>query len=137
MSDGAPGNGMLTFVLASVAVIALAWVASRMLSNWQSVQSRGRRLRVLEGVAVGKDRSLMLVAVGKEVLVVGASQQGINLVHKVEDPVAAQELLAQAPAEAEAAAAVGPGLPALEESVKAHLDRMRSMLSRQGRQGNG
>lgn len=88
-----PGNSLLTFLLASLAVIGLTWAASRMVGRWQVTQTRGRRMRVLEGVPVGKDRSLLLVAVGKEVLVVGTSPQGVQLVHQVADEQAAAELL--------------------------------------------
>jgi len=72
-------GGLLTFLLASAAVIALAALASRWLGAWHNRPDRGRRMKVLEGVPMGKERSLLLVAVGKEVLVVGASPGGVNL----------------------------------------------------------
>jgi len=130
-----PSTGLLTFLLASIAVIGLTYYASRLLGNWQAMQSRGRRLRVLEGVPIGKDRQLLLVAVGKEVLVVGASGGNVSLVHRIEDPEAAAEFLAQ-----QAGAGTGPApalintpsLAAVEEQIQANLARMRSLLARGG-----
>jgi flagellar biogenesis protein FliO len=122
-----PSTGLLTFLLASLAVIGLTYYASRLLGNWQATQSRGRRLRVLEGVPIGKDRHLLLVAVGKEVLVVGASGGNVSLVHRVEDPAAAAEFLSQPEAPAP-----GPALAALEGQVQANLDRIRTLLARTG-----
>ncbi|HYF93949.1 MAG TPA: flagellar biosynthetic protein FliO [Symbiobacteriaceae bacterium] len=126
-----PGSGLLTFLFASLAVIGLTYYASRLLANWQAVQSRGRRLRVLEGVPIGKDRHLLLVAVGKEVLVVGASGGNVSLVHRIEDPAAAAELLAQqAAAPADQFAPVS--LAKVEEQIQANLGKMRSLLARRG-----
>lgn len=122
---GSPG-ALLTFVLAGLAVAVLAYVASRALGSWHSVQTRGKRLRVLEGVPVGKDRQLWLVAVGKEVLVVGASAGGVQLVHRVE----ATEAAALLEREAEPALVpISPSFAQLETSVRSSLERIRQRLS--------
>ncbi|HYG60511.1 MAG TPA: flagellar biosynthetic protein FliO [Symbiobacteriaceae bacterium] len=123
-----PSTGLLTFLLASLAVIGLTYFASRMLGNWHAIQTRSRRMRVLEGVPIGKDRHLLLVAVGKEVLVVGASQSGVNLVHRVEDQSAAAEFLASVPAGPQAAPLADMG--AVEQGIRSNLERMRSLLNR-------
>lgn len=119
------GSGLLLFLMASLVVIAMAYGAVRLLGNWQISYSKGRRLRVLEGVPLGKDRSLLLVAVGKELLVVGASPQGVQLVHQVTDPDAVAALLAQPEPGAQPAADL-----AAEPAIQQHLERMRSLLSR-------
>lgn len=132
MQSSTAGSNLFTFILASVVVIALAYIASRLLGNWQTVQSRGRRLRVLEGVPIGKDRSIYLVAVGKEVLVLGSSPSGVNLVHKVEDEGLLPDLLS------DSTETCSPqGSPGLEENIRGHLDRMRSLLVRTGGGTNG
>jgi flagellar biogenesis protein FliO len=157
------GGSLLLFLTASLLVIGLTYGASRMLGSWQAIQTRGRKLRVLEGVAVGKDRSLLLVAVGKEVLVVGASAGGIHMVHQVMDAETVAELLKPTPPPLEtsvpglpnalsalpkALAALSARLPAapsapapggekLEASVRAHLNRMRGLLGRPGGGSNG
>lgn len=126
-----PSTGLLTFLVASMAVIGLTYYASRLLGNWQATQTRGRRLRVLEGVPIGKDRHLLLVAVGKEVLVVGASGSQVSLVHKVDDPEAAAEFLAQQAGPA-AEQPMSATLAAVEGQIQANLARMRTLLARSG-----
>jgi flagellar biogenesis protein FliO len=127
VAQATSGNGLALFVVASLAVIALAAVASKYLANWQSIQTRGRRLRVLEGVPIGKDRTLLLVSVGNELLVLGSSSSGVSLVHKVEDQEAAAAMLAEPamPPELEM-----PGGGALEVSVRTSLERMRGLMTR-------
>lgn len=126
-------GGLLTFLLASAAVITLAYLASRLLGNWQVGHARGRRIRVVEGVALGRDHRLLLVAVGKEALVVGTSPNGVNLVHHVADENHARELLGAPAQEAVAADSV---LPVGEESIRASLSRMRSALMKSGERSN-
>lgn len=122
------GAGLLTFLLASIAVIGVTYLATRFLGKWQVTQTRGRRMRILEGVPIGKDRHLLLVTVGQEVLVLGSSTNGVTLVHRIEDPQAAADLMAQQPPEEGAA-----GVPAtVEAAIRQNLDRMRSLLSRVG-----
>lgn len=124
------GNGLVMFLIASLAVIGLALLFTRMMAGWQVLQNRGRRLKVLEGVAIGKDRQLLLVAVGKEVMVVGSSEGGVSLVHRVDDP---ESLLGenweQSP---EPKTAQPVSLAGLESSIRGHLDRMRGLLSKSG-----
>lgn len=121
------GDGLWLFLLASLLVIGLTYAAARLVGSWQISTTRGRRLRVLEGVPVGRDRSLLLVAVGQELLVVGSSPQGVQLVHRISDPAAAAALLEQAVQE--------PGGHAASDSdsrIRQHLETMRELLSRRG-----
>lgn len=140
----APGGGLWLFLLASIVVIGLTYAASRAVGNWQQVQTRGRRLRVLEALNVGKDRNLMLVAVGKELLVVGASPTGIAVVHQVNDPEVVAELMAQQPeatpisglASLAAFGSVASVAPAAENAIRESVARMKALLGRQGEQGH-
>lgn len=128
-NDG--GGGLVMFLIASLAVIGLALLFTRMMSRWNVIQNRGRRLKVLEGVAIGKDRQLLLVTVGKEVLVVGSSDGGVSLVHKVADP---EGLLGENWEQAPELKAVEPpvSLAGLETSVRGSLDKMRGLLTKSG-----
>ncbi|MFZ5814006.1 MAG: FliO/MopB family protein [Bacillota bacterium] len=132
LGDMGGGTGLFTFLLASVAVIALAMYATRWLSRWQFLQGKGRRLRVVEGMAVGKDRQLLLVQVGKEVLLLGSSEGGVSLVHKVEDPELIQSCLEQPVPDQPAT----PSFASMESSIRAHLDRMRGLMTRNRGQSN-
>lgn len=123
------GGGLPLFLGASAVVIALAYAASRFVGQWQVQQTRGRKLRVVEGVPLGRDRSLLLVAVGKELLVVGSSATGFAMLHQVTDPdMLAEALAVPAPPNPPS----GMGTPALEAAVRANLERMRSLLARIG-----
>lgn len=124
-------GGLVMFLIASLAVIGLALLFTRFMARWQVIQNRGRRLKVLEGVAIGKDRQLLLVAVGKEVLVVGASDGGVSLVHKIEDPESLLgEQWEQAPEFERPAEPVS--LAGVESSIRSSLDKMRGLLTRSG-----
>lgn len=127
MSSASPGTGILTFLTASVTVIALTYFASRWLSSWQSVQRNGRRLRLLDGMQIARDRNLLVVAVGKDVLVLGTSSNGVNLLYRL-DEAAADEMLSDSVSQ------VGSemGRTQIEQSVRASLDRLRSLLDRSG-----
>lgn len=125
-TGGSAGGTLLWFLLASLAVIGLAFFATRALTRWQGFQSKGRRLRVLEGVPVGRDRYLMLVAVGKDLLVVGSSEGSISLVHRIEDPEAFLAQSVEMPAQAEGNAS------ALEATIRGNLDQMRKLLTKLG-----
>lgn len=133
---GTSGGSLLLFLTASLLVIGLTYGASRLLGQWQVKRGAGRRMRVLEGVPAGRDRSLLLVAVGKEVLVIGSSGAGFTTLHRVTDPADLQEMLAAQPDAPSALALPGEAaFTTLESSVRKSLDQMRALLSRSG--GNG
>lgn len=121
-------EGLLVFLLGSLLVIGLALVATRWLARWQFQATRGRRMRVLEGLAIGRDRHLLLVQVGKEVLLLGSAEGGVNLVHRVDDP----ELIAQWLAEPTPERPAVPSFAGMETAVRANLDKMRTLLQRNG-----
>lgn len=124
------GSGLVMFLIASLAVIGLALLFTRFMGRWQGLQTRGRRLKVIEGVPIGKDRQLLLVAVGKEVLVVGSSEGGVSLVHKVEEP---ESLLGENWEQfTELKPAAPASLSGLEGSIRGHLDKMRGLLTKSG-----
>ncbi|MGE5672580.1 MAG: FliO/MopB family protein [Mycobacterium leprae] len=127
LTPATSGPGLLTFLLMSAVVIVLAFYTLRFWGGWQVRQSRGRKLRVLEAVAVGRDRQVVLVAVGKEVLVLGSSPQGLHLMHQVPEAEAA-DFLSQTPAPDEETPADGVG--GLENSIRSSLGKMRSLLKK-------
>lgn len=122
------GTSLAWFLIASIAVIGLALYATKLLARWQFVQGKGRRMRVLEGMAIGKDRHLILVQVGKEVLVLGSSEGGVSLVHRVEDQQQIQQWLQEPGPERTPA----PSFSGVESSIRSNLDRMRELMTRNG-----
>lgn len=129
-SSPAYGSGLWLFLLASLLVIALTYAAVRLVGKWQVTATRGRRLRVLEGVPLGRDRSLLLVAVGKELLVVGSSPQGVQLVYQITDPETRSALLAESEGQDGSSGEADP-----EPAIQEHLQAMRELLSHR-RQGH-
>lgn len=124
------GTGsLLVYLLASLLVIALAFVTVRWLARWQFQFTRGRRMRVLEGLAVGRDRHLLLVQVGQEILLLGSTEGSIRLIHRIDDPELVAEWLAESRPERD----WGPtSFAGAEGAVRANLERMRALLARKG-----
>ncbi|MEW8976787.1 MAG: flagellar biosynthetic protein FliO [Symbiobacterium sp.] len=120
---------LLRLLVGAILVIVLALVAVRWLARWQFQFSRGRRMRVLEGLAVGRDRYLLLVQVGQEVLLLGATDGSIQLLQRFDDPALVAEWTAEPPLERGASP---ESLAGIEGAVRANLDRMRSLLKRKG-----
>lgn len=125
------------YLLASLLVIGLTLYASRWVSAWQRQAFRGRRMRVLEGLPVGRDRQIYLVSVGKQVMVVASTPQGVTVLHQVADPEEAAALLAEEPAAQEIhplqlPAGLASAAQQAEEAVRAHLGRMRTLLAKAG-----
>lgn len=123
---------LVWYLAGSLLVIALTYVATRWLAALQFSQSRGRRLRVLEGVAVGRDRQLLLVSVGNEVMLVGSAPGAVSLIARVEDPAAAQALLEEVRPAALRHAAEEAALSRGEAGVRQSLERMRQLITRGG-----
>ena len=120
---------LLIYLLGALLVIALAFVTVRWLARWQLQLARGRRMRVLEGLAVGHDRYLLLVQVGREILLLGSTEGSIRLLHRIDDPEQVEEWLAESQPER------GPGpttFADVEGAVRANLDRIRALLGRKG-----
>ncbi|BAD41975.1 FliO/MopB family protein [Symbiobacterium thermophilum] len=127
-----PGGGsgsLLLFLFSALLVIALAFVTVRWLARWQFHIARGRRMRVLEGLAVGRDRYLLLVQVGQEILLLGSAEGSIRLIHRIDDPELAAEWLAESPPEQGSRPTSFAGV---EGAVRANLERMRELLARKG-----
>jgi flagellar biogenesis protein FliO len=102
---GLPDAGSVVpaaLVLAALAIAALLLVRRR--------GGSGRLVRVIETASLGPRRSIVVARVGEELLVLGSSEAGI-------------QLLSTRPAPAESAAVPAPA-PALEESQAGLLARM-------------
>lgn len=121
------GDGLFTFLLMSGLVIVLAYVVLRYFGNWQMKMARGRRMRVLEGLPLGRDRQLLLVAVDNEILVLGSTPNGVNLVHRLPDGDS-EPLLTETAA---TQSAEKKSFPDFESSIRESLARMRGLMKRE------
>jgi len=128
LAGGGTGS-LFLYLFGALLVIALSFVTVRWLSRWQLQLTRGRRMRVLEGLAVGRDRYLLLVQVGQEILLLGSTEGSIRLIHRIDDPDLVAEWLAESQLER------GPNptsFAGVEGAVRANLERMRELLARKG-----
>ena len=79
--------GLLWTILVIAAVLVLAYAFTRFVAGRaagsNSIRYRGRRLTVLEQVAVGKDQKLLLVQMGERYYFLGAAQGGISCLEQV------------------------------------------------------
>lgn len=73
----------------------LAYAAARLAGSRLGGYARGRQLRQLDHLALGRDRSLVLVEVAGQVMVLGVTGGQISLITTVTDPEIAQALLAE------------------------------------------
>lgn len=80
-------------------VLGLAWLSTRMIGMRMGLAARGRMIRVLENVPVGRERSVMLLEVGGRVYLVGSTSDQISLIDAIEDPAVIERLMAQSPPE--------------------------------------
>jgi flagellar biosynthetic protein FliO len=114
------GLELVQAVFLFAVVLLLAWLSTRLVGARMSGAGRGRLIRVLEHVPAGRDRSLLLVAVGGKIHLVGATADQISLLDTVADPEAVSRLLAQVPADQNP---LGLALPASFRDV---LEKMRT-----------
>ncbi len=86
--------GILSAIIIIIAVMALAYLFTRhvvgrfgqsgLIMGSFGTTPRKRRISVLEQVVIGKDQKLMLVKMDDEIYFLAVSQNGTNLLKKVE-----------------------------------------------------
>jgi flagellar biosynthetic protein FliO len=73
----------VSVILICAVILVLAYLCSRFLGKtWNRVQ-KGRYLEVLDQVAVGQDRAIMIVRVKEQTFLVGSSSGGIQLISEL------------------------------------------------------
>lgn len=105
-----PTAGLPDLVSVAPAAIVLALLAIAALLLVRRRAGGGRIVQVIESAAIGPKRSIVVARVGDELLVLGSSEAGIQLL--TSKPAPAREREEEAPA------------PALEESQAGVLARM-------------
>ncbi|AHF01571.1 flagellar assembly protein FliO [Thiomicrospira aerophila AL3] len=82
------GKIMLALVFVLLAIFALAWFIKRF---GQFGGLSDKQLRLVGQVAVGQREKLIVVAVGKEQLLIGVTPSQINLIHRLAEPLDCQD----------------------------------------------
>ncbi len=73
-------------LLMIVVVLALAYLFTRYVAGIATVKGfkpRGRKINILEQIAISKDQKLLLVKVGEKVYFLGSSQGSINQISEI------------------------------------------------------
>lgn len=78
------GKIMLALLFVLLAIFALAWFIKRF---GQFGQLPSNQLRLVGQVAVGQREKLMVVAVGKEQLLIGVTPSQITLLLRLDEPI--------------------------------------------------
>lgn len=66
-------------------VILLAYLGTKLIAQKYSKMSTGRYLKVIERVALGQDKALVLLTVNQKVYLLGVTDKGINTVCEFEE----------------------------------------------------
>jgi len=83
------------YLLLFALVVSLAYLVPRLLGPGLGAVGRGRRIRVVEVLPVGRDRALILVEVAGRYLLIGSGPQGLTCLATFADP----DAIARLPAE--------------------------------------
>ena len=70
---------LVPFILV-IFVIFAAYLGTKFISQKYAKISSGKHLRIIERVALGQDKSLVLVRINKKIYLLGVSGKGVNVV---------------------------------------------------------
>lgn len=73
----------LLYILVMIAVIVAAYLATKYLSQ-RGRKANGRQMRMVDRMALGKDKHIMLIAVGDKNLLIGVTNQTINVLGDID-----------------------------------------------------
>lgn len=76
--------GILYFLFMSAVILAAAYFVTKYLSKKSFYQGRNKNLKIVETAALGIDKSLLLVRVGEQYLLLGSTQKNISLLAVIE-----------------------------------------------------
>lgn len=108
-------------------VLGLAYLSTRFIgSRLGGLHVRGRHLRMIEQVVVGRDRSLILIEVAGKVYLVGSTAESIRLLTTIKDPETIEAMLEVPEQPPPLDLAIIPGaLRRMPASFRTLMDRLR------------
>ncbi len=109
----------LQSVLALLLILGLLWILYRLYRRLEGrlpSLARPRRIQVVERASLGERRSLLLVSVGDEQFLLGATPQNLSLLARIDSD--SIEEPSQAPQAVQSTAQIQPFQAVLEESVQ-------------------
>lgn len=76
--------GILYFLFMSAVILGAAYYVTRFLARKGLHPAKNKYLRIVETVPLGIDRSLLLVKVGEQYLLLGSTQKNISMLAQIE-----------------------------------------------------
>lgn len=127
--------GILYFIFMSAIILGAAYFATRFIARKGFSASNNKNLKVVESISVGIDKTLLLVKVGEQYLLLGSTQKNISFLSAID-----QEQLSLANAEeaynnldgesfeAYMGKVAGVDEPTGMNSVKRNLNKLKSIV---------
>ncbi|MHB1392444.1 MAG: flagellar biosynthetic protein FliO [Clostridia bacterium] len=84
MTVGSTIYGILYFLFMSAVILGAAYYATKYLARKGLNPAKNKNLKILETVPLGIDKSLLLVKVGEQYLLLGSTQKEITMLTEVE-----------------------------------------------------
>ena len=74
----------VSVILVCAVILVLAYLSSRFLGKTWNRTQRGRYMEVIDQVAVGQDRAVLIIRVKDQSFLVGSTSGGINLISELD-----------------------------------------------------
>lgn len=84
MTPGSGIYGILYFVFMSAVILGAAYYVTRYIARKGFIVSGNKNIKIIETVSLGIDKSLLLVKVGEQYLLLGSTQRSISLLTAIE-----------------------------------------------------
>jgi len=84
MNAGSAIYGILYFLFMSAVILAAAYYVTRFLSKRSFKNSGNKNLKIVEAAPLGIDKSILLVKVGEQYLLLGSTQKNITLLSEID-----------------------------------------------------
>lgn len=84
MNVGSTIYGVLYFIFMSAVILGAAYCVTKYLARKGLGQANNKNLKIVETVHLGVDKSLLLVKVGEQYLLLGSTQRNINFLTAVD-----------------------------------------------------
>jgi flagellar protein FliO/FliZ len=84
MDAGSAIYGILYFLFMSAVILGAAYYVTKYIARKGLNPTRNKNLKIIETVPLGVDKSLLLVKVGEQFLLLGSTQKNITLLTAVE-----------------------------------------------------
>ncbi|HPL53064.1 MAG TPA: flagellar biosynthetic protein FliO [Bacillota bacterium] len=76
--------GILYFLFMSAVILAAAYYVTKYLSRKGFNRGKNKNLKIIESVPLGIDKSLLLIKVGEQYMLIGNSQKNIFLLSEID-----------------------------------------------------